>query len=149
MSELAWPLDKMAEHMDLQPRRLQQLATEGILEKKPKGARYPVKKTLVAYIRFLRERKPSGEDHSAKSINSLREMQRAEIALNMEIKRGTRIPIDDIEEVAGKFFDTIAGIIKQRKGRQVTDETIADVFAEIRDAMRGLSELIKAANGSA
>jgi phage terminase Nu1 subunit (DNA packaging protein) len=51
---------EMAEMLQLSPRRLQQLATEGIIPKISRG-RYELAPVVQAYINYLRERTLPGE----------------------------------------------------------------------------------------
>ena len=96
-TDLTWPAVRMAKYLDITPGRLRQLAGEGIVPKAGRD-RYPVFQVSVAYIRFLRDRVSSPEishlEFYAAKLAKLKS-EREQIELDMSIKRGSRVPIED------------------------------------------------------
>ncbi len=52
MSDLTWPADKMAKMIDVTPRHLRRMVSEGIIPKHERG-RYNPFAVNIAYIRYL------------------------------------------------------------------------------------------------
>src|SRR5439155_6707244 len=114
MSNLTWPISRMAKFIDVTPRRLQQLVQEGVVPKGEGRGRYNPIAVNLAYIRFLRDRVQSPEASDSEffaaklaKIKAEREM----IDLQVSIVRGERIPIDDVNEAVGQVFGAMRGII--------------------------------------
>ena len=63
---------------------------------------------------------------------------------NEEIRR-TRIPIDMVESFTKRLCDNIAGILKSRRDKFLDEETMSDLFAELR----GVGERLKNWKGGA
>jgi hypothetical protein len=136
MSDLQWPAVKMAKLMDVTPSRLRQLVAEGVVQRVGRD-RYRPFECNVAYIRFLRDRMkaPDGSDsefHAAK-LAKLRSEKEC-IDLDMEIKRGLRIPIDTVKEVVGRAFMSVAATIKANRDKVLTEAQINEMFAMLRDS---------------
>jgi len=134
-TDLTWPSDRMARILDLTPRRMNQLVSEGILFREEKGRYSPVK-NVVAYIRYLRDRRdPAGlsnEDDDKATRRALNVARHDEIRLNMEVTARTRIPLDLIEEIDERLHSNIAGILKSRRNKTLDEEALSDIFGELR-----------------
>lgn len=134
MSDLTWPAERMATLIDVSPRRLQQLAAEGILPRETRG-RYNPFKVTPAYIKSLRDRK-DGIDESGISEASARKALNiarcAEIELGMEVTRKERIPIEILNDVNDDILQTVSALIKAHKGSLLTEEIINDIFSAFR-----------------
>src|SRR4030095_7209146 len=108
-----WPAEKMAKFINITPRRLQQLVQEGIIPKEDRGRYSPIAVNL-AYIRYLRDRVQSPDqsdsEYFAAKLAKLK-AEREQIELDMEIKRGSRIPIQDVNEISKFIFAHIRGVI--------------------------------------
>src|SRR5690242_16653531 len=114
MSNLTWPTSRMAKFIDVTPRRLQQLVQEGVVPKCEGRGRYNPIAVNLAYIRFLRDRVQSPEASDSEFFAAKLAKIKAEhrqIVLDMEIKRGARIPIQDVSEAAKYIFAHVRGII--------------------------------------
>src|SRR5262249_24915424 len=98
---LTWPTPRMAKFILLSPRRLQQLVQEGIVPKCEARGRYNPVAVTQSYIRFLRDRVESPElsndEFYAAKLAKLK-AERASIELDLEIKRGSRIPLEDVAQ---------------------------------------------------
>ncbi len=57
----------------------------------------------------------------------------AEIALDMEIKRKERIPLVVCEQVDDETFQSIAAVLKSRKGKRLDESVINEIFELMRD----------------
>src|SRR5262245_24155236 len=106
MSNLTWPTARMAKFIDVTPRRLQQLVQEGVVPKCEARGRYNPILVTQSYIRFLRDRVESpelseGEFYAAKLAKL--KAERAAIELDLEIKRGSRIPLDVVADSANEI----------------------------------------------
>jgi len=136
MSDLQWPAVKMAKLMDVTPSRLRQLVAEGVVQRAGRD-RYRPFECNVAYIRFLRDRMkaPDGSDSEfrAAKLAKLRSEKEC-IDLDMEIKRGLRIPIDTVKEVVGRAFMSVAATIKANRDKVLTEAQINEMFAMLHDS---------------
>lgn len=137
MSDLTWPSDRMAKILDMTPRRMNQLVSEGVLFREERG-RYSPLKNVVAYIRYLRDRRDlvganaSSEDDDKATRRALNIARHDEIRLNMEVTARTRIPLDLIEEIDERLHSNIAGILKSRRNKTLDEEALSDIFGELR-----------------
>lgn len=136
-ADLTWPAVRMAKMMDIAPSRLRQLVAEGIVPKAGRDRFRPFE-VNIAYIRFLRDRVQSpelsdSEFHKAK-LAKLRS-EREQIELDMQIKRGTRIPKEDVDRAWQIVVKSIAGIIKANRNKLLTDEQINEIFDLMRAEM--------------
>ncbi len=99
-AEATYPVEIVAELLDLTPRRVYQLTTEGIIPKASRG-RYELVPVVRGYIKYLRDRainadvKDGGADHRKRLTKA-----RADIA-EMEAERlaGELVPVDRAEQV--------------------------------------------------
>lgn len=57
-----FPLDTIAKLLDLTPRRVNQLAAEGVIPKAERG-RYELVPVVKSYVRYLREKAVKGDTH--------------------------------------------------------------------------------------
>jgi hypothetical protein len=141
MGDLTWPAEKMAKMIDVTPRHLRRMVSEGIIPKHERG-RYNPFAVNVAYIRFLRDRVQSPDLSSseffAAKLAKIR-AEKEEIDLSMEIKRGLRIPIEDAEEVANRVFQSIAGTLKANRDKILTEKHINEMLGALRDACKKIS----------
>ena len=137
MSDLTWPSDRMAKILDMTTRRMNQLVSEGVLFREERG-RYSPLKNVVAYIRYLRDRRDlvgagaSNEDDDKATRRALNVARHDEIRLNMEVTARTRIPLDLIEEIDERLHSNIAGILKSRRNKTLDEEALSDIFGELR-----------------
>ena len=135
MSDLTWPSDRMAKILDMTPRRMNQLVSEGVLSREERG-RYSPLKNVVAYIRYLRDRRDQsgatdeGDDRTTR--RALNIARHDEIRLNMEVTARTRIPLDLIEEIDERLHSNIAGILKSRRNKTLDEEALSDIVGELR-----------------
>src|SRR5262245_26231048 len=124
---LTWPTQRMAKFIDVTPRRLQQLAQEGVIPKCEARGRYNPVLVTQSYIRFLRDRAESPElsndEFYAAKLAKLK-AERASIELDMEIKRGSRIPLDIVADSANRVFRIYAGTLKANHNKVLTQEVI-------------------------
>ncbi len=134
-SDFTWPSLRMAKMLDITPERLRILAQEGVVPKSGRD-RYPVFECNVAYIRYLRERVQTKDDDSVSETNSAKlaklKSEREQIELDMQIKRGDRIPRQDVETACGMIFGGLCGILKANRNKVLTEEQINEIFDQIK-----------------
>ena len=70
---------------------------------------------------------------TAEAVRRLTIAKEKEIVLDMEIKRGSRVPLEDVAETANQIFMGIAGTIKAYHNKVLTTEVINEIFTGIRD----------------
>ena len=99
MSANAYPLDVIAKLLDLTPRRVQQLAADGVIPKAERG-KYDLVGAVRGYVRSLRERAAAGATGAAaygKHRARLTQARAAMAAMEREQLSKELIPADDIE----------------------------------------------------
>ena len=137
MADLTWPAVRMAKMMDISANRLRQLVAEGVVPRAGRD-RYEPFVVNIAYIRFLRDRVQSPElsdsDFHKAKLAKLRS-EREQIELDMQIKRGTRIPKDDVDRAWDMVAKGIGGIIKANRNKLLDDAQINEIFDMIRSEM--------------
>lgn len=77
-----------------------------------------------------------GDDEKITTPEAVRRLtirKDAEIALDMEIKRKERIPIDDIKTAQNEAFQAVAGTLKANCGKVLDLALINEISATIRD----------------
>jgi len=67
------------------------------------------------------------------AVRQLTIAKKSEIDLEMEIKRGDRIPIADCLAVDNEVFQAIAGTIKANRNKQLSEEVTNEIFDNLRD----------------
>ena len=121
MAEQTVDSDKMAEFLNLTPRRLRQLVKEGILPKESRG-QYPVSRVTRAYIQYLQgltkglnQHDPKSLDRDAEELRKIRE-QADKLELENALKRREQLRADDVREfflevavIYGTQLDALAG----------------------------------------
>lgn len=95
-----FPLDTIAKLLDLTPRRVNQLAAEGVIPKADRG-RYELVPVVRAYVRYLREKAVKGDTHGddysthrtrlIKARADVMEMERAQMEASL-------IPAHDVQD---------------------------------------------------
>jgi hypothetical protein len=125
----------MAKMLDITPERLRILAQEGVVPKSGRD-RYPVFECNVAYIRYLRERVQTRDDASSSDYHAARlakvKSEREQIELDMQIKRGDRIPRQDVELACDMIFGGLCGILKANRNKVLSEEQINEIFDQIK-----------------
>ena len=131
----------MAKFIDVTPRRLQQLAQEGVIPQCEGRGRYNPIAVNLAYIRFLRDRAQSPESSDselyAARLAKLKS-EREQIELSMQIVRGERIPRQDVEAVCALVFQSIRGVIK---GSKLPIASCNEIFDSLRTATKELRQI--------
>ena len=59
--------------------------------------------------------------------------RKEEIDLDMEIKRGERIPIEDCLAIDNQVFQSIAGTIKANSGKRLDESVTNELFDSLRE----------------
>ncbi len=80
--------------------------------------------------------KPGDSDEFVSTPEAVRRLtirKDAEIALDMEIKSKQRIPLEICTKVDDEVFQSIAGILKSRKGKRLDEAAINEIFGMFRD----------------
>ena len=77
------------------------------------------------------------------AVRRLTIAKKAQIDLDMEIKRGLRIPKEDVDRACNLVFKAIAGIIKANRNKMLTDTQINEIF----DMMRATSHQLQKEHG--
>jgi len=67
------------------------------------------------------------------AVRQLNVARKQEIDLDMEIKRGDRIPIEDCLSVDNEIFQAIAGTIKANRDKHLSEEITNEMFQNLRD----------------
>jgi hypothetical protein len=139
----------MAKFIDVTPRRLQQLAQEGVIPKCEGRGRYNPIAVNLAYIRFLRDRAQSPEQSDSEffaaklaKLKSEREM----IELQMQITRSERIPIEDVAASEKMIFGFIRGTLIANHNKVLTQSVINEIFSEWRlraDELKAMADKIR------
>lgn len=66
--------------------------------------------------------------------------RRKEIDLNMEVTRGERIPLEDIEAINDSAFSNAAAMLKANTGKVLDEELVNDIYAQFRDIAAKIKE---------
>ncbi len=66
------------------------------------------------------------------AVRLLNIAKKSEIELDMEIKRGERLPRSDVELAHDEVFKSIAGVLKANRDKQLTEESINEIFDQFR-----------------
>lgn len=151
----SYPAATIASLLMLTPRRVQQLAKDGVIPKDGHG-RYQLAPAVQGYIRFLQERQITGSAPRGQALDYHAEKARlvkaqadvAEIAA--ERARGESLPASEVKaaglavvaEVRANLLGSVPGRIAARV-RGVTDETALKraVKDELVLALRALADL--------
>jgi hypothetical protein len=70
--------------------------------------------------------------------------RKKEIEQNMEVTSRERIPLEDVEEINNGTFENICGILKSNVGKELTDDLLADMLAQLREVGAELLEVAHA-----
>jgi DNA-binding Lrp family transcriptional regulator len=73
-----------------------------------------------------------GRITTPEAVRQLTVEKALQVRLQNEITRKERIPIDDVLEVTGQVFQSMAAIIKSKRDKMLTEEVINELFAELR-----------------
>lgn len=96
-----YPVETIAQLLDLTPRRVQQLSAEGVIPKAERG-RYELVPAVKGYVRFLKERAINADVSGDQTTEHKRRLMkaRADIA-EFEAQRlaGELVPVDQVEKV--------------------------------------------------
>lgn len=103
---------QLAELLELTPRRVQQLAAEGIFPKIERG-RYPLVECVRAYVKYWQER---AEGRFTDNALDQARLQREQLEIRkraVEVARaeGSVVMVEHHEEVLGKLIGTVRGIL--------------------------------------
>lgn len=158
---LSYPVEIMAKLLQLTPRRVQQLANEGIIEKTDRG-RYDLIKSVQGYIRYLNDQIPnkSTSDGGATFARVDAEVERAKYLkhkaeltrLEEEEKKGLLVSLDSQRHEAyriGRILQTNILNIPARIAQDLAIETDASIIhrkleTELRQAMQDIADIISA-----
>ncbi len=69
-----------------------------------------------------------GSGTTEEVIKQLNIKRTQEIDLEMEIKRGLRIPVSDCLEIDNEVFQSIAGTLKANAGKHLTEDVTNEIF---------------------
>jgi phage terminase Nu1 subunit (DNA packaging protein) len=141
---------QLAALLDLDVRRVQQLAEQGIVKKAARG-RYLLKESLHGYINFLRgTTRPAtnARDEMGQVRLSILRMEEEEKALDLEVKRGGLVTLEYLEHVVrdvvapvGQGLNNMAGILAP----QVAEQPAAECFEVIDAYVEELKESLRTA----
>ncbi len=70
----------------------------------------------------------------AESRRQLNLCRKEEIELDMQIKRGERIPSSDAISIMGSVFAYVVAVLKRSVGKQFTEESFNEVMREMKEA---------------
>ena len=111
----------MAKLIDVTPRRLQQLVTEGVVPRVTKG-KYELVPVVHAYIRYLREhRETEGEPDENDPKRELDDLRVQKARMDLAKERREFLPVSVLEHYAGQIgaivhaaLEALPGQIKAR-----------------------------------
>lgn len=145
----SWPVETLCSLLELTPRRVQQLTAEGILFKVERG-RYDLVKSVRGYIAYLRDRAERSASITEDTALSRKRMADAQIAeLDLEVRRGERIPAADVEEMMQRVASTVrtnilavpAKVAPLITGKKTAAQVEGIVRTAIDDALLALTEM--------
>lgn len=145
----SWPVQTLCSLLDLTPRRVQQLTNEGVLFKVERG-RYDLIKSVRGYISYLRDRAEKNASNSEDAALNRKRMADAQIAeLDLELRRGERLPADQVEEMMQRVATTVrtnllsipTKISPLVTGKKTTAQIEKIVRTAIDDALLALTEM--------
>ena len=67
------------------------------------------------------------------AVRQLTIAKKAEIDLEMEIRRGDRVPVEQVRQKANEVFQAFAAIIKANRNRVLSETVINEIFESLRD----------------
>lgn len=70
--------------------------------------------------------------------------RKKEIEQNMEVTSKERIPLEDVEEINNGAFENICGALKANVGKELSDDLLADMLAQLRGVGAALLEVANA-----
>src|SRR4029453_4841959 len=112
---------------------------------------YPGKKGAVLYeSRELLQRLYVGSDGAPTASEALRQLTIAktrQIQIDIEIKRKTRIPIDDVLVAHRDLFRATVGHLKAHRNKTLTEDFINEILAEWRAVAADLRKQSDLGNG--
>ena len=117
MSEKTFNLEQISKLMDLSPRRVQELAKEGIIPKAERGKYQPLN-CVVAYIRHLRKLSQSGGNlELSQERAKLVVLQQEKHDLELKIKRGDYLPknevVNELQQFAVILKNSLIGLSRK------------------------------------
>lgn len=69
---------------------------------------------------------------TAEATRRLTIAKEREIVLDMEIKRGSRIPLSDVAQSTNEIFQMFAGTLKANRDKVMSEATINEIFEALR-----------------
>ena len=145
----SWPVETLCSLLELTPRRVQQLTAEGILFKVERG-RYDLVRSVRGYIAYLRDRAERSASITEDTALSRKRMADAQIAeLDLEVRRGERLPAADVEEMMQRGASTVrtniravpAKVAPLITGKKTAVQVEGIVRTAIDDALLALTEM--------
>jgi hypothetical protein len=70
---------------------------------------------------------------TAEAVRRLTIAKEKEIVLDMEIKRGSRVPLEDVLQSDTEIFQMFAGTLKANHNKLLTQEVINEIFETLRN----------------
>ena len=141
----------MARVLDISPRRLQQLVTDGIIEKAERG-KFDLIGTVHGYIRFLRDRlkaQDGGSEDLMRSRASIASTKATLAEINLKQVRGELVPADEVLNafvaqilsakarllaIPAKLAHRIVNVKNVAEAETLIREAIHEALADIADA---------------
>ena len=145
-------VDRIGELTGLTPRRVQQLAKEGVIPKASRG-KYPLDESIQAYIRFLQEKVSHRDTSDIKREIALEEL-RARKDRNDE-NDGLRVPLEEVDALisavavqfgtmvgalGARLESDLAGVEDREEIRGIIDRAAKDVRTETADRLLACTE---------
>lgn len=137
MAQATYSVDIIAKLLMLTPRRVQQLANDGVFPKGERG-KYELVPTVQGYIKFLKDRAIGGDVQGDDSEHKRRLMKaRADIA-EMEAERmaGELVPVDAVEK-------TWTDIVARFRARMLAVPPKAAPLTSVDATVEGNHEIIE------
>jgi phage terminase Nu1 subunit (DNA packaging protein) len=139
-----FPLETISKLLDLTPRRVNQLAAEGVIPKADRG-RYELVPVVRAYVRYLREKAVKGDVHGDDySTHRVRLIKARADVLEMEKAQmeNSLIPADDVKNAWNEVLSAC-----RAKLLSLPTKTAPEVFAasDLNDVKAILKETVNEA----
>lgn len=138
MATATFPLDTIAKLLDITPRRVNQLASEGIIPKADRG-RYELVPVVRAYVKYLRDKSVNADvgvdsfSHQRARLTKIRadlaEMEKDQLAQKL-------IPAEDVE-------DAWSAVITNFRAKMIAIPTKASAVAFGAESVSEVKEILK------
>ena len=126
---------ELATYCNISPRRVQQLADDGVMPKASRG-RYHFLKAVRGYILYLQRRNEGRmPDNLQEQRVRLTQLQSRELELRIAKAEGTLVPVEEIEPTWVAFVAAARSQLRAEPDRLAATLAVCDDVAEIRSIL--------------